>query len=200
MIGGGLVFAAGVLMWGHWREAAMRKRVVGAGKIGAMEEDGCCWLDLEAVASVELTSENPDFPIEDAFTGHHDVKQVGRPHACRGWSAGTVGPQTIMLRFDQPQAIQKIRVRFSESETERSQEFALRCFLQADNPGPVSPGAPGESREIVRQQWTFSPGGSIEEMEEYAVNLRGVSAIELWIDPDRGRNRVRATLAELRVC
>ena len=160
----------------------MRKRVVGAGKIGAMEEDGCCWLDLEAVASVELTSENPDFPIEDAFTGHHDVKQVGRPHACRGWSAGTVGPQTIMLRFDQPQAIQKIRVRFSESETERSQEFALRCFLQADNPGPVS------------------PGGSIEEMEEYAVNLRGVSAIELWIDPDRGRNRVRATLAELRVC
>ncbi len=178
----------------------MRKRVVGTGKLGAMEEDGCRWLDLEDVASVELTSENPDFPIEDAFTGHHDVKQVGRPHACRGWSAGTVGPQTITLHFDQPQTISRIRVRFSESETERSQEFALRCLLQPVNPGPSSPVLPAESREIVRQQWTFSPGGSVEEIEDYVVNLRDVSAIELWIDPDRGRNRVRATLAELRVC
>lgn len=173
----------------------MRKQVVGAARTEAKDADGQSWLDLEAVASVELTSENPDFPIEDALTGHHGAKQAGREHACRGWSAGAVGPQTITLRFDRPQNIHKVRIRFTETETERSQEFLLRCFT-----GAGGPGASVEAREIVRQQWTFSPSGSTEETEEYPVNLASVTAIELTIDPDRGRNGVRATLAELRVC
>ena len=176
----------------------MRKQVAGPAKIGARDADGQSWLDLESIASVELTSENPDFPIEDALTGHYGVKQAGRGHACRGWSAGANGPQTITLRLDHPQTIHKVRVRFSEPENERWQEFALRCLIAGDG----SSGGSGQTewREIVRQQWTFSPLGSIEETEEYMVNLPGVTALELWIDPDRGRNRIRATLAELRVC
>lgn len=173
----------------------MRKHVVGGPKASAKDADGQSWLDLEAIASVELTSENPDFPIEDALTSQDGVKQAGREHACRGWSAGAVGPQTITLRFDRPQTVHKVRLRFSELEAERSQEFLLRCHIGGGQAGPET-----ESREIVRQQWSFSPGGSTEELEEYVVNLGGVTAIELKIDPDRGRNRIRATLAELRVC
>ena len=52
-------------------------------------------------------------------------------------------------------------------------------------------------REIVRQQWTFSPGGASEEVEDYAVDLENIASIELTIDADRGRDRIPATLAEL---
>lgn len=160
----------------------MRKQVVGASRTGAPGINGQGWLDLETVASVELTSENSAFPIEDALLDHH-----GAQRARRGWSAGEVGAQTITLRFDEPQKITRVRLRFIEDENERSQEFVLRRAVGND------------VREIVRQQWVFSPGGSIEELEEYTVDLDGVTMLELTIDPDCGRNRVRATLAELRI-
>lgn len=147
------------------------------------EASGQEWFDLEAMATVELTSENPAFPIEAAL-----VDNRGALHAGRGWSAGECGPQTITIRFDAPQKVERVRVHFIEDESERGQEFVLRWV-----------DAKGGKHEIVRQQWVFSPGGSTDELEEYAVKLDGVTAVELEIDPDRGRRVVRATLAELRI-
>ncbi len=160
----------------------MRKQVVGVSRFGTRGCNGQAWLDMETLASVELTSENPAFPIEDALVDHD-----GTQHARRGWSAGEVGQQTITLRFDEPQKISRVRVRFVEAENQRDQEFVLRYAIG------------NEMREIVRQQWTFSPGSSTEEVEEFTVDLNGVNMIELMIDPDRGKNHIRATLAELRV-
>ena len=54
-------------------------------------------------------------------------------------------------------------------------------------------------REIVRQQWTFSPTGSTQEIEDYAVELESVTKLELVIDPDRGRGQSLATLNALRL-
>ena len=54
-------------------------------------------------------------------------------------------------------------------------------------------------REIVRQQWTFSPTGSVQEIEDYAVNLESVTKVEIVIDPDRGRKNSLATLNALRL-
>jgi hypothetical protein len=60
--------------------------------------------------------------------------------------------------------------------------------------------ADGESfREIVRQQWNFSPSGSTSEVEDYAVALACVSALELRIVPDTSGGDVRASLAALRL-
>jgi outer membrane receptor protein involved in Fe transport len=41
----------------------------------------------------------------------------------------------------------------------------------------------GPEKEIVRQQWNFSPAGSTTEIEDYAVDLDGVSVLELAIQP-----------------
>ena len=162
----------------------MRKQVIGTAKTGVSEASGQEWFDLEAIATVELTSENPSFPIEAALVDHRGAVL----HAGRGWSAGECGPQTITIRFDTPQKVKRVRVHFIEDESERGQEFALRWL-----------DAKGGKHEIVRQQWVFSPGGSTEEVEDYTVQLEGVAAVELEIDPDRGRRVVRATLAELRI-
>jgi hypothetical protein len=136
------------------------------------------WLDLERLACVEVSSEDPANPLEEAL----------RPGGRAGWRAGASGPQTLRLRFDEPQRLQRIRVRFEETQHARSQEFVLRWS------------ADGKSfREIVRQQWNFSPSGSTREAENYVVALVGVSVFELHIVPDTSGGDARVSLAELRI-
>jgi hypothetical protein len=61
-------------------------------------------------------------------------------------------------------------------------------------------GGPGELlKEVVRQQWNFSPDGSTIESEDYVVDLKAVSILELTIDPDRGAGEALATLADWRL-
>lgn len=136
------------------------------------------WIDLDRRASIEVTSEDPAYPVEHALG-------MGRG---AGWRADTAGPQTLRLRFDKPQRVQRIQVRFEESSHERRQEFLLRYSSD------------GRSyREIVRQQWNFSPSGSTSEAEDYVVSLASVSLLELHIVPDTSGGDARASLAELRI-
>ena len=72
------------------------------------------------------------------------------------WRAADPGPQVIRLNFDQPQSIHRIRLEFREERKERSQEFAV-----------FASSAKYQRREVVRQQWGFSLGGSAVEIEDY---------------------------------
>ena len=135
------------------------------------------WLDLEHLASLEISSEDPAHPFEHALHGGDT----------EGWKATDPGPQTIRLKFDEPRAIHRIRLEFRESHLERSQEFALSAT------------AAGEKRQIVRQQWSFSPAGSTTEVEDFAVNLSGVSMIELEIDPGRHDKQAHASLQSIAI-
>jgi len=140
---------------------------------------GQAWLDVDSVALVEVTSEENGFPIEFALQETEN----------RGWRAANAGAQTIRLIFDEPQKLRRIWLVFEDSQNVRTQEFVLRW--SSDN---------GTSfREIVRQQWNFSPPDSIREAEDYAVELSGVTALELIIVPDKSGGAVRASLASLRV-
>jgi hypothetical protein len=137
------------------------------------------WLDVDSAALVEVTSEENGFPIESALLGVED----------RGWRAANSGTQTIRLIFDEPQRLRRIWLVFEDSENVRTQEFVLRW--SSDN---------GNSfREIVRQQWNFSPPDSVREAEDYAVELSGVTALELIIVPDKSGGAARASLASFRV-
>jgi hypothetical protein len=155
----------------------MQKRLVHApGQHGA---DTVSWLSVETLAQVELTSEDPGHPIEAAFGSGGDA----------GWRASEPGAQSIRLLFHQPQPLTRIRLRFVEPTAERTQEFSLRW--SADG---------GRSfRELVRQQYTFSPGGATSEIEEFEVDLTAVTTLELTIIPDQGRGQARASLAEWRL-
>jgi hypothetical protein len=107
----------------------------------------------------------------------------------RGWRAADSGSQTIRLIFDQPQRLTRIALAFEETETERTQEFVLRWS-----------GNGGRSfREIVRQQWNFSPPNTIHEVEEFQVALSGVAVLELIIVPDISRGSAPASLKSLQV-
>src|SRR6266436_1646253 len=137
------------------------------------------WLDLDGAAVVEVTSEEKDYPVESALV----------PGEMRGWRAADSGTQTITLIFDQPQRLTRIALVFEESEIERTQEFVLRWSSDGGH----------SFREIVRQQWNFSPPNSVREIEEYRVDLSGLTVLELVIVPDISQGSARASLKSLRL-
>jgi hypothetical protein len=51
----------------------------------------------------------------------------------------------------------------------------------------------------VRQQYNFSPPEVVREVENYDVDLDGVTALELRIVPDISGGSVRASLTQLRL-
>jgi hypothetical protein len=136
-------------------------------------------IDLGSSASVEVTSEDHDHPIESALI----------PGESKEWRASEPGTQIVRLVFDQPQKLKRISLLFKESETDRTQEFVLRW----------SPDRVGSFREIVRQQWNFSPPHTTTEVEEYRVELSEVAVLELIITPDIGGGLARASLQSLRI-
>jgi hypothetical protein len=156
----------------------MRKRIIDHGsRAEPAAEPG--WLDLERLAQVEITSEEADHPIESALI----------PGMGPGWWAAQPGEQTIRLLFDEPLRLRRIHLIFHEDQQERTQEFVLRW--SADR---------GQSyREIVRQQFNFSPPEAAREVEDYDIDLDGVTALELKIVPDISGGSARASLAQLRV-
>src|SRR5439155_19351093 len=52
-------------------------------------------------------------------------------------------------------------------------------------------------REIVRQQWNFSPAETIREVEEYQVELSSVTVVELTIVPNTSGGSARGSLKSL---
>jgi hypothetical protein len=126
-----------------------------------------------------VTSEEKDYGIEFALVSGE----------AQGWRAASPGTQTIRLLFDLPQKLRRISLVFEETATPRTQEFVLQW--SADD---------GHSfREIVRQQWNFSPPNTTSEIEEYHVQLSDVTVLELVIVPDISRGAARASLRSLRL-
>jgi hypothetical protein len=156
----------------------MRKRLITPIPQAGTSRDES-WLNLDRAAVVEVTSEEKDYPVEGALIEGE----------LRGWRADDSGTQTIRLIFDEPQRLTGIALVFEETETERTQEFVLRW----------SPDGGLSFREIVRQQWNFSPPNTIREVEEYPVELSGVAVLELVIVPDISRGAARASLTSLRL-
>jgi hypothetical protein len=154
----------------------MRKRIIptlsNPGNLGHVK-----WMDLDQLATVEITSEDPAHPIEAALL----------PGLGLGWRAAQAGVQTLRLVFDSPQNVNLIHLVFTEEQELRTQEFVLRWAA----------GAGQSFQEIVRQQYTFTPGS--REIEDYVVHLTGVGILELEIAPAGISQEIKASLTELRL-
>jgi len=137
------------------------------------------WMDVDCIASVEVTSEESDYPIESALL------LEGK----RGWRAANSGTQTIRLIFDEPQKLRRMLLVFEDTKSSRTQEFVIRWSADIEC----------SFREIVRQQWNFSPPDSVREKEDYVVELSEVKVLELMIVPDKSGGEVRASLVSLRL-
>jgi hypothetical protein len=142
---------------------------------------GLNFLDLDQLALVEFTSECPEHPVESAL---RLTEESGA-----GWRAASSGEQTLRVVFDQPCAIERIFLEFEERQQARTQEFVLLGLM--DNESAY--------REILRQQYHFSPPNTTQEIEHYEVKLNRLKALELRIIPDISGGDACATLKKLRL-
>jgi len=151
------------------------QKIIGAERAATDEPS---WLTVEQFARVTVSSEDPGAPVEAALESGGG-----------GWRAAEPGEQSLRITFDGPRAIRTVEVVFEEAEHERVQEF----LLEWSNDG-------GQSfRPIVRQQFTFSPGGATRESERYQVSLTGATDLRIRIVPDISGRPHPATLRALRV-
>ena len=97
-------------------------------------------LDVATIASVAVTSEAVDHPVENAFDHRRG------PGGSR-WIAATPGEQTLMLAFDAPEAIRQVSLEVEETQSSRTQEL----HLAVSRDGGIT------YRELLRQEFTFSP-------------------------------------------
>ncbi len=139
------------------------------------------FLDLEHLAQIEFTSECVDHPVESALLLAEGAET--------GWQAASPGEQTIRVVFDQPRTIEHIVLVFDEPQQSRTQEFVLLWL--ADNEDGY--------KEILRQQYHFSPPNTTREIEHYEVKLNQLKALELRITPDIGGGEACAKLKQLRL-
>jgi len=136
--------------------------------------------DIASIATVLMTSEVADHPIENLFDGR------GGPGGSR-WVAAEPGEQTVVLAFDTPQTIRTIGLEVEEREAGRTQELQVA----------VSRDGGRTYEELIRQEYTFSPSGATFERERWSVSVDGITHLRLVIKPDKGDRTRRATLTSL---
>jgi hypothetical protein len=137
-------------------------------------------IDIAAVASVQVTSEAPDHPVDHAFDNSRG------PGGTR-WIASEPGDQTLILVFDAPQTIRRVVLEVEEPDVARTQELQLAVSVDGGR----------TYRELLRQEFNFSPPGTTFEREDWAVTVEGVTHLRLWIRPDKGGKTCRGMITSL---
>jgi hypothetical protein len=138
--------------------------------------------DIAALATVLVTSETADHPIDNVFD-----PRCG-PGGSR-WVAAAPGEQILILAFDAAQTIRRVSLEVEELEVSRTQELELSVSCDG-----------GQTyRELRRQEYTFSPPRTTFEREDWAVTAEKVTHLRLRIKPDKGGKPCRATLISLAI-
>lgn len=137
-------------------------------------------MHIPEVATVLVTSESGDHPVDHLFDGRNG------PGGTR-WVAGADGEQTIILAFDAPQTIREVGLETEEPYASRTQVLTLSLSQDGGR----------TYREIVRQEFNFSPPGTAFEREVWSVPASRVTHLRIVIQPDKGGAPRRATLTSL---
>ena len=137
-------------------------------------------LPLLSLAEVQASSEAEAHPILLAFDEGHG------PGATY-WKAKDAGEQTITVTFREPCRLAQVTMEVEEREVARTQEVQLA----------VSTDGGLTYRELIRQEFNFSPDGATWEKETWNVPENPVTHVKLVIKPDKGRTDCYATLTSL---
>ena len=139
-------------------------------------------VDIASCATIAYSSEDPAHPVEHLLDGRSG------PGATRWISARPDVIEQIVVEFDQPQTISRLMYEVEEAVRERTQEVRVE----------VSEDGGRTYRQILVQEYTFSPRGATYQREEQRLNLHQVSHLRLMIVPSKSGSGT-ATLTSLRL-
>jgi hypothetical protein len=158
----------------------LRKRQLDADR--AMSAHAADEVDIASCATIAYSSEDPGHPVE-----HLLDKRAGQG-ATRWISARPDMIEQIVVEFDRPQAISRLAYEVEEAMCERTQEVRVE----------VSEDGGLTYRQILVQEYTFSPRGATYQREDQRFNLHQVSHLRLTIVPNKNGSGA-ATLTSLRL-
>jgi F5/8 type C domain len=159
----------------------LRKRPLEADAATSARDPG--EIDIAGCATIAYSSEDPAHPVEHMLDGRRG------PGATRWMSARPDTTEYIVIEFDRPQTISRLVYEVEETMRERTQE--VRVEVSEDG---------GQSyRQVLVQEYNFSPGGATYQREEQRFNLRQVTHLRLSIVPNKSGSGT-ATLTTLRLC
>jgi hypothetical protein len=139
-------------------------------------------IDIPGCATIAYSSENPAHPVEHMLDGRSG------PGATRWISARPDTVERVVVEFDHPQAISRLVYEVEEAMRERTQEVRVE----------VSEDGGRTYRQILVQEYTFSPGGATYQREEQRLNPLQASHLRLTIVPHKNGSGT-ATLTTLRL-
>jgi hypothetical protein len=159
----------------------IRKRMMSEQRGSQIPERGK-EIDIAASATIAYSSEDAQHPVDYLIDTHY-----GRGGTC--WSSARADEtEHIVLEFDNPQPISCLVYEVEESRLQRTQE--VRVAVSLDH---------GRSyRQVLVQEYTFSPQGATFQHEELRLDLPAITHLSLTIVPNKGGSGV-ATLTSLRL-
>ena len=139
-------------------------------------------IDIAGGATIAYSSEDLAKPVEHLLDGHSG------PGATRWISARPDTIQHIVVEFDRPEAVSRLVYEVEETMRERTQEVHVE----------VSEDGARSYRQILVQEYNFSPAGATYQREEQRFNLGKITHLRLTIVPNKNGSGT-ATLTALRV-
>jgi len=139
-------------------------------------------IDLASSSVIGFSSEHPSHPIENLLDSHAGLGGTR-------WISGRADvAERIVIEFDQPQTISRLVYEVEERERERTQEIRVEASLDH-----------GETyRQVLVQEYSFSPGGATFQREDLRLRLENVTHLRLHIVPNK-QGFGPATLTSLRL-
>jgi F5/8 type C domain-containing protein len=162
------------------KPSSLRKRQLDAG--GAKPARAADEVDIASCGAIAYSSEDPAHPVEHLLDGRFG------PGATRWISARPDMIEQIVIEFDEPQTISRLLYEVEEAVRERTQEVRVE----------VSEDGGRTYRQILVQEYTFSPRGATYQREDQRLNLGQVSHLRLTIVPNKNGSGT-ATLTSLRL-
>jgi len=139
-------------------------------------------IDVASLATFHYSSEDPDHPLEHLIDG-----RCGRG-GTRWASARPNTTERIELEFEPAQRISRLVYEVEEHRVERTQE--VRVEVSTDHGRTY--------RQVLAQDYTFSPEGATFQHEELHLEVPPLTHLKLTIVPNKGGPGV-ATLTSLRL-
>ena len=139
-------------------------------------------IDIAGCATIAYSSEDPAHPVENLLDGKSG------PGGTRWISARPDTTEHIVVEFDEPQTISRLVYEVEETMRDRTQEVRV----EASNDGGRT------YRQILVQEYNFSPEGATFQREDQRLDLRQVTHLRLTIVPNKSGSGP-ATLTTLRL-
>jgi len=158
----------------------IRKRLMNEQSLTSPERPG--EIDIASHATLAYSSEDPNHPLEHLIDRH-----FGRG-ATRWASARSNATERIVLEFDHAQRISRLVYEVEECWQPRTQE--VRVEVSSDHGRAY--------RQVLVQEYTFSPQGATFQHEDLRLDLSAITHLSLTIVPNKGGSGV-ATLTSLRL-